>query len=127
MKSKSFFNLNSLDYFSMEKYFGFDISKIEEKGLEGNLTEMNPKEFIQKTLPGASFNEIEEYIDKLKAENYSKKMLQGELFPIPYLIIYSNQILHEGRHRAYAAMLLNIEKILVKIINREEKSFYLWK
>lgn len=111
---------------NMKEYFGFDILK-KDSNLEGKLVEMSPKEFIQNTMPKATFHEIESYIDKNKAVKYSDKMKQGEKFPIPYLINYSNYTLHEGKHRAYAAMILETTIIPVYIIDKTDTIFFLWK
>jgi len=108
----------------MKEYFGFE--KINESGLEGELVEMTPREFIQKTMPGAAFSEIESYIDKEKARNYSEKMNLGEKFPVPCLINYSNCACHEGKHRAYAAMILGIQKIPVQVIDKKSMQFFTW-
>jgi hypothetical protein len=110
----------------MEEYFGFCASKIKSSELEGELVEMTPREFIQKTMPGAEFLEIESSIDKSKAQKYLQKMKQGEKFPIPYLINYANCAAHEGKHRAYAAMMLGVQKIPVQVIDKKDTSFYLW-
>jgi hypothetical protein len=110
----------------MEEHSVFYDSR-KELNIESELVEMTPKEFIQKTMPGATISYIETYIDKNLAREYSIKMKQGEKFPTPYLIYCLNDIIHEGRHRAYAAKTLGIEKIPVIIIKSDSCMLELYK
>lgn len=92
----------------------------KNKGKQINLVFMSPKEYLEQTAKGfnISYNENLKNIDKNLAREYAEKMIEGNIFPTPHIDYTGRIFLQEGRHRAYAAMLLNKKEIPVLIVSK---------
>jgi hypothetical protein len=97
-----------------------------EKGLEYEVVEMTPAEYIKRCVNGFQSNsptrvvsrasiESERNADDIKA--YAEKMKTGEKFPMPVLT-YERLFSQEGLHRAFAAELAGVDKMPVMIIKQ---------
>jgi len=121
-----------------EEYFGFKTNKTGDSydkliknplynffchEQEAEIIEMPPEEYFIKMAPGATLTELFSFVDKKTAGKYAEKMKSGDKFPIPYLVYFANTIGQEGKHRAYAARLLNIKKIPVLFVKNNEVIF----
>lgn len=110
-KGDDFFNINNVNPFIkqiMEKpeYFKY------EKNTIIKIVHMSPDNYFKecaKARNGTYHNEMR-MVDFDGAFNYSRYMLDGDKFPVPY-IDYKNGD-QEGRHRAYAVQMLINEDLI---------------
>lgn len=98
--------LNDKDREYMEKH----------KGLTGYISEMSPMEYLQRCADifNSTFEKQIIATDENDIRKYSYMMRSGTKFNLPYLNYADNQ--QEGRHRAQAAILANIDTIPVLIV-----------
>jgi hypothetical protein len=109
---------------SLKRYF-------QSLGKKVELVWMSPDEFLAKvphpittTIP-ALVDLREEFFSKTSLNYIRKQIMKGEKLP-PLLLDYSRMWFgwptHEGRHRAFVAKTLGIEKVPVLIVGEEDMS-----
>lgn len=92
----------------------------KNKGKKLDLIFISPEDYLRKTAKGfkTTYEENLKNINIDLAREYAEKMIDGVVFPTPYMDFSLKTFLQEGRHRAYAAMLLGKKEIPVMIITK---------
>lgn len=133
-KYKFKYNIEDLKNYSQVKGIETDINKSiaygdmirnpeyfkKNKRKKIKLVYMTPREYLEETAKGFEipYETNLKNIEVELAREYAEKMIEGDVFPTPYIDYTTVMFLQEGRHRAYAAMLLGKKKIPVLIIEK---------
>ena len=86
------------------------------KGITGKIEWMSPSGYLEKVAAmfGTTAARTLIWVDPVLAEKYADRMEDGDLFPIP--VINYDLSEQEGRHRAYAALILGVRSIPVLVV-----------
>ena len=108
------------DYDSLEKHLGFvhPIYAVIQKWKKYELVYMTPKEYIYKIANGfgVSYEDSMSAYSEEKSKRYAEAMKKGDKFPIGHYTDENPD--QEGRHRAMACMMLDVNTIPVVRITK---------
>jgi hypothetical protein len=89
------------------------------KKVKHEIKMMKPEDYINETMKGFGIRDKNQYIggfDSKLVADYVNKMYAGDKFPICVLDFSKKMFMQEGRHRSYAAYILNVKEIPVLVI-----------
>ena len=99
-----------------------DYDRKNNRNKEYRIVHMSPEEYIKKCSEGFGVEmKVGRYnIKRKKIVKYAKLMREGKaIFPMLVLDYSTGGFLQEGRHRAYAALIIGVEMLPVLIVERK--------